>query len=528
MALIEKKQELLSSIKPSSDLFTSTSLKVQSTHTEELVIALCGPIGSPLHKVGNELKHVLETRFGYKCNIIKLSDIIEKNAEKAGKSVRKEPRFVRVQDLINAGNELRSIYGNSVLADLAIGQISTVREKHKETSPSGEQRYKSSRVCHIIDSIKNQEELEALKSVYRDMLYFIGVFSPLLVRQQNLENQGMTLPQVYELIDRDSGEEINYGQTVKETFPLADFFLRVDSDSDRQITGKLDRFLNIIFGVEISTPSSGETAMYLASSAAGNSACLSRQVGASLTDERGEIISVGWNDVPKVDGNLYQYTPEKDPMSRDDKRCMHLDGGKCFNDIEKRQIAKDIAQELIRGNIIGEENELKTISTILSSKIKNLIEFSRSIHAEMHAIIMGSQIAGNRVRGGKLYCTTYPCHSCARHIIASGIKEVYYIEPYRKSLAIRLHSDAITENESDKEKVRILPFDGVAPSKYLKIFRMKPDTRKNSEGERVRIDHKEAVPVYEVTLESLPVLEGIVVKNLVDKKLMDAPNKEVS
>src|SRR3990170_695704 len=149
------------------------------------------------------------------------------------------------------------------------------------------------------------------------------------------------------------------------------------------------------------------------------------------------------------------------------------------------------------------------------------MEFSRSIHAEMHAILMGGQLAGSRVRGGKLYCTTYPCHACARHIIVSGIREVYYIEPYRKSVAIQLHLDAITESENEETKVRILQYDGVAPSRYLKMFKMKSDSRKDECGKRLRDDPKRAYPLYEVTLESLPALEGIVVQQLISKKVIN-------
>jgi len=152
-----------------------------------------------------------------------------------------------------------------------------------------------------------------------------------------------------------------------------------------------------------------------------------------------------------------------------------------------------------------------------------LIEFSRSVHAEMHAIIVASQTAGERVRDGKLYCTTYPCHACARLIIAAGIKEVYYIEPYRKSLAIKLHSDAVSENEQDSQKVRILPYDGVAPSKYLKLFREVPGARKDETGKMVKANPKTAYPRFDNSLESLPALEALVVKSLKEKELLE-PN----
>ena len=91
---------------------------------------------------------------------------------------------------------------------------------------------------------------------------------------------------------------------------------------------------------------------------------------------------------------------------------------------------------------------------------KSLIEFSRSVHAEMHAIINAGKLNGEKIRGGTLFCTTYPCHNCARHIIAAGIEKVYYIEPYIKSKAPELHDDSITEIENEHNKVQILLFDG--------------------------------------------------------------------
>ena len=65
------------------------------------------------------------------------------------------------------------------------------------------------------------------------------------------------------------------------------------------------------------TPTYAETAMYPAASAAGNSACLYRQVGAAVCDKNGEILAVGWNDVPQFEGGLY-VADQNDPTSEKD------------------------------------------------------------------------------------------------------------------------------------------------------------------------------------------------------------------
>ena len=366
--------------------------------------------------------------------------------------------------------------------------------------------------------MSHRDILRALVTFHRLGQHGFGVCSEIRAfRQTALEGLGMTLPDVYKLIDRDSGEELDFGQTVRNTFPLADFFLRVDTVADKKIKEKLRRFLSLAFDTEIITPSSAETAMYFAASAAGNSACLSRQIGAALTDKDGEIIAVGWNDVPCCGGGLYRED------SSPDERCLNRGEGACANDHEKELLINDIARELIDAKIVSPENKDTAAAVLRQSKIKDLIEFSRAAHAEMHALILGSQLGGNRVKGGKLFCTTYPCHACATHIILAGVKEVYYIEPYRKSRATKLHDDAITENESDITRVRILLFDGVAPARYLELFRMKLDSRKEKgEGKRRVANKKEALPKSEVSLESLPALEALVVHRLVTVNAIEA------
>jgi deoxycytidylate deaminase len=331
----------------------------------------------------------------------------------------------------------------------------------------------------------------------------------------------MKLAEVYELIDQDSGEEILHGQTVRQTFPQADFFLRVDSFVDQGIDSRVRRFLDVILNTDIITPTPEERAMFFAASAGTNSACLSRQVGAAVTDAAGEILAVGWNDVPKAGGGLYSSGID----SSGDHRCANLEGGVCFNDRHKGLMTAEIVDALIKEKVVNDGDRQKTIDVIKKSKIRDLIEFSRAIHAEMYAIISGSQKSGSRMVGGKLFCTTYPCHSCARHIIAAGIKEVYYIEPYRKSLATTLHSDDITEAEAETNKVRLLPFDGVAPSRYMELFSMGEDSRKKN-GKKSVVNPKEAQQKSEISLEALPVLEAAVVKILVERKLIDAHENE--
>ncbi|MFQ7119937.1 MAG: deoxycytidylate deaminase [Intestinibacter sp.] len=47
------------------------------------------------------------------------------------------------------------------------------------------------------------------------------------------------------------------------------------------------------------------------------------------------------------------------------------------------------------------------------------------VHAEQNAIL---NARGKNLEGCSIYVNLFPCHDCARNIIQSGIKKVYYLE----------------------------------------------------------------------------------------------------
>ena len=57
------------------------------------------------------------------------------------------------------------------------------------------------------------------------------------------------------------------------------------------------------------------------------------------------------------------------------------------------------------------------------------VEKTRSIHAEALAIAEASK-KGILLNGATIYVTCMPCINCAKLIVASGMKEVFYIDLY--------------------------------------------------------------------------------------------------
>jgi len=71
----------------------------------------------------------------------------------------------------------------------------------------------------------------------------------------------------------------------------------------------------------------------------------------------------------------------------------------------------------------------------------------------MDAILALARGGETGIVGSTLYCTNYPCHYCAKHIIAAGINRVVYLEPYEKSLARKLHFGVLARKKSRQNKL---------------------------------------------------------------------------
>jgi cytidine deaminase len=101
--------------------------------------------------------------------------------------------------------------------------------------------------------------------------------------------------------------------------------------------------------------------------------------------------------------------------------------------------------------------------------VQNIIEYMRPVHGELAAITTASRL-GISVAGATLYCTTFPCHECAKNIVAAGIRKVVFIEPYPKSRVADMFDEEITVDQHVEGHVAFESFVGIAPGKYVDLF----------------------------------------------------------
>ena len=180
--------------------------------------------------------------------------------------------------------------------------------------------------------------------------------------------------------------------------------------------------------------------MFAARAAALRTLDLSRQIGAAVFSPNGEIISMGSNEVPKAGGGTYWCD---DPV--DDRDHVRKQDA---NDQRKREVLTEILE--IAG--LKKENISTSMQINLdNSQLMNALEYGRIIHAEMSAICDAARL-GRSLAGTVLFSTTYPCHMCAKHIVAAGITKVIFLEPYPKSLTAELHGDSVLIEGGDRGK----------------------------------------------------------------------------
>ncbi|WP_198677702.1 anti-phage dCTP deaminase [Pseudidiomarina homiensis] len=424
----------------------------------EIVIAFVAAVGTDINHFSNLITQELSL-YDYRTEEVRIS---RQFLELLSQPPNNATKLQEVDHYMTLGNRVRKLTENN--AALAYSAITLINKRRKELST---EEAPLNRYAWLIRSLKHPEEVKALREAYGDSLYIIGIHSDEKVRKKNLEKLRKKADQdgfVDKLIKRDEDELEGHGQHTSDTFHLSDFFIDSGETLDKN-KYDIERVFELIFDNPFLTPTFDEYAMFMAFSASTRSADLSRQVGAVIAKDE-NIISTGANDVPRASGGLYW------PINTKSHGVIDEDQGRDYKvgyDSNRKVLDEIIADLLVKLKI---ENSEENKEIIKSSKLGDITEYGRVVHAEMEAILSCGR-TNNTTVGTTLYCTTFPCHNCAKHIIASGIMKVFYVEPYSKSRALEFHKDSVTTCKKKGDKVLFAPFVGVGPKNFLNFFSLK-------------------------------------------------------
>src|SRR5689334_5029862 len=137
------------------DSVQSVAETISDRLSQELVVALVGPVGSGVSTAARYIEEILTQRFGYLvAPIIKPSDIIRTEAHRVGISPPpKRPLSSYIDQMQTAGNKLRKKYGPNYLAEKAVEKIVAFRTEKNGYSVNHVPLL--GRRAYIIDSKKN-------------------------------------------------------------------------------------------------------------------------------------------------------------------------------------------------------------------------------------------------------------------------------------------------------------------------------------------------------------------------------------
>ena len=459
----------------------------------ELFFAIVAPVGADVERVCEGLTEVLKY-FNYRLEQIR---VIEQLKQFAG-YLENEPAAEdeRIEKRMDEGDTFRSdAERDDALAILSLLPIRVYREKHDaRDKPVPRQAY-------LFRSLKRPEEVTALQRIYGSNLIVIGVHSGREKRVENLADRIASSrfsaqrdhfrDKAEKLVLRDESDESKeHGQRLRKAFAMADFFL--DSSDPQSVRRDLERFLNLLFLKPVVTPNKDEVGMAHAYMAAMRSAEMGKQVGAAISDANGNLIAIGTNEVPKAHGGCYWDGDSHDgrDWSRGFDSSDHYKNANLGELLQVLSAEKLLSDDL---NKLSTPQQIQKLAPLIKqTRYMQLIEFIRAVHAELGALVDAAS-RGVPVTDCNMYVTTFPCHECARNIIAAGIARVVYIEPYAKSLAVELHPNAIQlDSDADPSKIPFVPFLGIAPKNYSNIFGM-PD-RKGKDGRVIDWDAAKANP----------------------------------
>lgn len=464
----------------------------------ELFFGFVAPIGVDHDAIVAEFHRDLQSR-GYQVEDVKVTEIFQKFLKVVTPSepLVGAPSDLKYKSYIKYGNQLRTEFeDDALLAATTIGQIIQRRRRRQHQSDA----IPFEKTAYLLHQFKRKEEIELLRSIYGSLFFQVSAYSrrgsrvDLLARKfassSNLGHPDKFRPQAEHIVQIDEEEiDVQHGQRVRQIFHDADFIINLDNHAET-VAGQVNRFLEILFSSNSISPTKMEYEMFAAKAAALRTLDVSRQVGAAIFTTDGEVVALGSNEVPMAGGGTYWSGSTID--ARDYR------SGFDSNFRRKKQMLGELVQAL------QHPRDLQSVindPAIRESQFMDALEYGRAIHAEMCAICDAARL-GRALKGTVLSTTTFPCHLCAKHIVAAGIARVVFLEPYPKSLAFDLHADSLEIEGGDRGGFDLYPsvkfehFFGVTPRRYRELFER--GQRKNDDGDFLRYVRDTQQPLMDI------------------------------
>lgn len=321
----------------------------------------------------------------------------------------------------------------------------------------------------VVDAIRSPLEAIYFQKRYSSF-YLMAVACPDGQRKERLRRLKYSEEQI-----RQIGKQEGEGKAVKDErffavqdipscLERADIYLS-NSDAASEVekfsslTNSIIKFVCLMKRPGIIQPTAMERCMQIAYVAKMNSGCISRQVGAVVTDANFSVKAIGWNDVPS--GQV--------PCSLRNRFDLELGRDvEAFSFYEKNDNEFNGHIKLVNKNFVSIKSTGRNVSFCFKAEYNSLKKeknqvHTRALHAEENAFLQLVKNGGMGVAGGYLFTTASPCELCSKKAYQLGIKKIFYVDPYPG-----ISVDHILNSGANRPEMMI--FNGAVGKAYHKIY----------------------------------------------------------
>ncbi|MPR00981.1 hypothetical protein F0169_02150 [Pseudomonas sp. MAFF 212408] len=287
----------------------------------------------------------------------------------------------------------------------------------------------------VIDAIRNPYEAFFLKRRYANF-YLVSINTSNFERLNSLRGyRKLSDHEIKILDDKEYPEKISgmkkfVAQNVQECIEISDIHIYNSKSSEfthNDLVSQLAWYVTLMMHPGLVMPTSIESCMQIAYTAKQSSGCISRQVGAVVTDEFYSVKAIGWNNTPQGQTPCMLRSAEDLLEGRNKSDYSEYE----LKSSEFRQAVSVKYSQLIATNKTSNRNFsfcFKSVQNEIEGE-KNQVH-TRALHAEENAFMQIAKHGGQQLSGGVLFTTASPCELCAKKAYQLGLKKIVYIDPY--------------------------------------------------------------------------------------------------
>ena len=405
-------------------------------------------------------------------------------------------------------------------------------------------RYDTKKCRIVIDSIRNTIEATYLKERY-GAFYMVAVcaestegFIEAKIKKHYAKSAPKDIQLAIDVIKEFANEEADRKEYEEGKLSHPNTSLCV-ANADIHITNRIEKedesanehwggyfnnryqqwmkFASLMLHPGLITPSAEERCMSVAYVSSFNSSCVSRKVGAVITNKAHAIRTIGWNDAPygqlpcglrslnEVVGNTPCECQEVcyTAFELDDK-VKRYDNTSFIHQVKEDY--KDSIKEYEEKSGVPYAYCFRSLDNKYSAQ-KNQVH-TRSLHAEENAMMQMVKYGGEALKDGVIYVTASPCELCSKKLYQIGVRRIVYIEDYPGIAMEQIIHTGVQQPELKR-------FEGAFGDSFNKLYR--PFLSLKDELE-IGIEHKHGLKESSKLLKDIMKLIGKETKSTYTKE----------